>query len=1339
MPKNLNKSSNYLNTIKHTWENKGYKNRKSLALCCTVIRNNCFDLFLMIFYSLLIVGLEFISVMLFRLYIKSFSVNLKERPQYETYQIAIVFFSLKLLVELFKRLANQFQSIVAFKSGFEVNCLIYEKVLKAAAASRNEKVSEGEIVNLMQVDSTKLNSSIQMSPALFTAPIQIIAYTYMLFVYFGISASFGLAIMLLFLVINYFMYRMYQLFFRSNLKNKDKRMGITNETISNLKLLKLYAWEQTYLKRILDARKIEMSLIAKVFCLSIFNVGSSFLSPMLVSFATFVGYQEYAEEMKIEDIMTGLYVFAIISASIRSLPLSLNSVIETLVSMSRIERFIKQDEIEYDNLVRFYDSKNNNEENSNESDVGSKKVMRFRDELNKKALLDDYPEYNDSTFLPKIDEETLEKKKLEMNDIAISINNLSFSWGVETEEKRKREKAEKEKNNQDNKNNKNKKDNKDEDVKEIRDSTILTNNDINNNNTETTIMNNNLDYPVEKHIPTTLKNITLNIKKGEFLGIIGEVGSGKSSLLQAILNNMIILNHTSEQFRSDERIYIAGSVSYVPQVPWIENCTLKENILFNHSYNEEYYKKVLKLCELEPDIEALIGGDLTEIGEKGINLSGGQKARVSLARAIYTNADITILDDPISALDAHVGHEIMTNLIMKELKGKTRVLVTHALQYLNNCDRIIYMKNGRLDWQGDYQELITQDFYTELYQKLEKKNSEVVVNKEEEDIEEDIEDQILNDENLMKKFSLEEDNLAKNNENEDAENNEITDSRDNLRNSRDFEPLNKKLSHKTNKTHKSSISKDKKDNKKDDTKRITVEEDREEGSVAGIIYHKFIQYEGGYFLFFLVLLVMGIWQAMKAISDIWILHWKNDKDPENKWLNLYIYGALGIGSSVFVFIRVWILTSCNMRMSSRVHNEMVTSLVNAPINLYHDTVPKGRILNRLSKDIGLLDTMMMFVSGGIIWTIYTFLGIIVVCSIYSIYSLAFLPVLFIPGYIISNFSNNANRDLTRLESITRSPIGNLLAETIPGAMTIRAYHLEHVYMKKFFNRIDMNYQINMFKAGVLNWFSLLMGMTSLLFLLFLLVWTTVFKKNYNQDSISILITYSLNLQQTLFDLLTYLRLFETTMISMERCLAFTDIPSENPLYLETDKNLIEDKDTYNNESKDTDENNRIKLWPKRGDIEFRNYSVKYRPDTEIVLKNLSFKIKSGQRVGVVGRTGSGKSTLCLSIFRLLEPTEGTIFIDDVDICNVGLTTLRSGLTIIPQDPSLMKGTLRYNIDPLEQFSDEKILDVVKKVGMLYVVENNENGLNQEVSESGTNLSVGEKQLICISRALLRVS
>lgn len=354
----------------------------------------------------------------------------------------------------------------------------------------------------------------------------------------------------------------------------------------------------------------------------------------------------------------------------------------------------------------------------------------------------------------------------------MKIVNGNFTWGKEAPKKKEEKKS--------------------EEVKRLTISS--TNNDMNMSYeskrlTETQIVN-----PAEDAIRTQLKNINLTIHKGEFVGIIGEVGSGKSSLLQSILNNLTIVEENPED---PTRLIINGSISYTSQIPWIQNATLRKNILFNNDFQEFKYNRILEICELKNDLQSLVGGDMTEIGEKGINLSGGQKARVAIARAVYSDTDIYLFDDPISALDSHVGQNVMKNVIMDALKTKTRILVTHALQYLSYCDRIIIMSGGTIKWEGTYEELKENEFFKEYENKLKKQQSgdlSNIKNEEEKKVEE-----VLDEEK--------------------------------------------------------KTGKDKQNNKKEEkVSRITKEEDKEEGNVKLSVYRKYISYTGGFILFFGVLI-----------------------------------------------------------------------------------------------------------------------------------------------------------------------------------------------------------------------------------------------------------------------------------------------------------------------------------------------------------------------------------------------------------------------------------------------------------------------------------------------------
>ena len=750
-----------------------------------------------------------------------------------------------------------------------------------------------------------------------------------------------------------------------------------------------------------------------------------------------------------------------------------------------------------------------------------------------------------------------------------------------------------------------------------------------------------------------LNNINLTVKQGEFICIIGEVGSGKSSLIQAILNNMIILQN------NNTKIIVNGKISYVGQEAWIQNNTVQNNILFYQPYNLEKYQKILNLCELDQDLNSLAGGDLTEIGEKGVNLSGGQKARISLARAMYCDNDIYIMDDPISALDAHVGKNIMHNCIIGYLKGKTRILATHALQYTAFADRIYYMKNGEINWEGTYQELIKQKFYSEFAEKI---NSKIKEEKEKEK---------ENNDNIKKE---------KNNKNKE----------------------NKGVS-----LNKGTIQ------------RITKDEGKEVGKINKKVFMSYFSYIGGLNFCSALMLTLLSWQGLRIMSDLWLGYWSEHQGERSNTFFFIIYGIAAMGGSLFNYLRTRVITSGSINCSTKLHNQMVTSLIKAPINLFHDTVPKGQIFNRLSKDLPTVDTYTMYWFMTLTAFGSSFLGAVFVCSLYEKECLIFLPIFSIVCWLLYRFYINCSRELNRIEGVLNSPILNLVNETIPGTATIRAYNLQDKYIEIFQNKVDEHYKLLYYINGTGQWYLLCLNLLSMIFLTYMVIMTLIHKTKFTPRIIGVILTYSLVLQEDMIEFLSSFSNFENTMTKMERSLSYTKIISERPQSLTSDLSLRD--------------------WPSKGEILFENFNVKYRHDTEIVLKNINFHLEPGEHLGIVGRTGSGKSTISLCLFRILEAYSGSIYIDGVDISKVGLKKLRESITIIPQDSTLMDGTLRYNIDPISCYSDHEIYQVMKKIGFDYILSENKGGLDQKISENGSNLSIGEKQLICITRAILRKS
>ena len=1227
-------STYFYERINRIWEEKGYKNISRHALLWCILRSNLPKILFVFCLSISTAISDYFAVIFIKFFIDYFDKDSDKSSfiyNLELWQLGLCFITLQAMSSFLEIHTLMHMNVIGNRASFELNCFIYKKILQASPSSFTQRASEGEIVNFVQVDSMRLSWMIMTSPNIFINPIQILAYSYLLFDFFSFSFFAGLGILLIFFGINLKISKMFHYYQKKMLAKKDIRMRASTETFENIKILKLYSWEKQFMKKCLMTRKDEMDAMRTRFNVTTLNISLFWLCPCLVACGTLGLYQYLNDRLSISTMLIGLSLFNKLQGPVRSLPGIINNIIESAVSMKRIEDFIRQ--------------------------------PRTIDEYVHKGQYDKNGEY------------------------AIKIENGNFSWGVKQEEKKKKDDEKDDKNSK-----KSSKEKKLETLKDIikdGESHRDTQNKIDDLskdlvpssgretkiediNTDSNIESKNnlikegdhyvkdnckiqIDFPKDVAFDVTLKNINFEVKPGEILGIIGEVGSGKSSLLQAILNCLILLNPNE-----CDGIHINGRIGYASQIPWIQNDTIRNNILFFNEYDPDKYEEILEKCQLKYDLNNFEGKDLTEIGEKGVNLSGGQKVRVSLARTVYENPDIFLFDDPISALDANIGKKIMKELIIKYLKDKTRIVVTHALQYLKYMDRIIYMKGGRIEWVGTYKELHDQEFFVSM-KKLSKLNAESSLN----------------------------DSGSKENEKKN-----------------------------------SNVIKGISDSGREIIK-IIKEEDQEIGSVKMGVYIDYSRYMGGTLFLLMIVFIMSMWQANKGGSDLWLAYWslpenqeESQNDQKSKWIFFGVYCALNFSSVFFIFLRIYLLTVGIIRLGRYLHKDMIIKLVRAPINLFHETIPRGQIFNRLSKDLDALN-FSIFSVGDTLVCFLSCIGSFVLCAIYDLYSIIYMPFVLIVGYFITRFYLKGSRPLTRLEAISRSPILNTISETIPGYASIRAFGKEEVYCKKFYQKINDCFNINICIRGINMWLQEMFKFLSIFYLIYLVTRTCFNEETSTAQSVGITFTYSVVLQDNLGWAFSIAANLENIMISLERCLQYTRIKSEKP-----------------SEIKPKDDELVQKNWPQEGKIRFENYSVRYRPTTEVVLKNLNFQIEGNEKVGVVGRTGSGKSTICLCLFRILEPLEGTIYIDDEDITQMGLDILRRNITIIPQDPCLMEGSLKYNIDPFDTAKDEEIIQILKKIGFEYT-ESDEEILFRKIEQGGSNLSVGEKQLVCIARAILR--
>ncbi|XP_062549081.1 multidrug resistance-associated protein 1-like isoform X2 [Armigeres subalbatus] len=781
----------------------------------------------------------------------------------------------------------------------------------------------------------------------------------------------------------------------------------------------------------------------------------------------------------------------------------------------------------------------------------------------------------------------------------------------------------------------------------------------------------------------TLKNINLTLRKGQLTAIVGSVGTGKSSLISALLGEMEKINGS---------VNTDGRIAYVSQQAWIQNATLRDNILFGKSYDKAKYDRVIECCALKPDLDMLPGGDSTEIGEKGINLSGGQKQRVSLARAVYADAEIYLFDDPLSAVDAHVGKHIFEKVIGPQgiLVRRTRLLVTHGISFLPYVENIFVMKEGEISESGSYQQLIDQkgafaEFLAQHIQDLDDEDEEILI------IHEALPDDIVKREVVKRLASI-------------------------RSNKSDENVPRKRLS------RNESRSSYRKENPNEvDTKleKATLIE-KEESATGAVTFGVYLQYlkAVGLSLGFWAIVLNAINQASGVYASMWLSEWSEDPeaitDTSVRDMYLGVYGALGGVQAIALFIGTIALGLGCLKAAKELHNNLLESSMKMPMSFF-DTTPLGRIINRFSKDVDVMDNTLPTTIRMFLLFFLSVIGVFVVIGISTPIFLAVVPPLLLIYYFIQKVYIATSRQLKRLESVTRSPIYSHFGESISGQSTIRAYNEQARFTHDSEAKVDFNQKVSYPTIIANRWLALRLEILGSLVIVFAALFAVLAKESIGPATVGLSISYALQIANTLSLMVRMTAEVETNIVAVERLSEYTELPRE---------------DAWQKGSVD-------KSWPSDGNVVFKDFKLRYREGLELVIKGISIDVKGGQKIGIVGRTGAGKSSLTLGLFRIVEAAGGQIIIDGVDISQIGLHQLRGRLTIIPQDPVLFSGTLRMNVDPFGTYSDDQVWKALELSHLKLFVKGLPAGLAHEIAENGENLSVGQRQLICLARAVLR--
>uniref|UniRef100_A0A8C8ECB9 Canalicular multispecific organic anion transporter 1 n=1 Tax=Otus sunia TaxID=257818 RepID=A0A8C8ECB9_9STRI len=1101
------------------------------TLCKTFWQN----LLLSVAFKLVHDGLVFVSPQLLKLLIAF--VSDEESFAWQGYLYAILLF----LTALIQSLCLQQYFSLCFQLGIKVRAsliaAIYKKALTMSSATRKES-TVGETVNLMSADAQRFMDMANFVHQLWSSPLQIILSIVFLWGELGPSVLAGIAVMVLLIPINGFLVAKAKAIQVRNMKNKDERMKIMSEILNGIKILKLFAWEPSFEKRVNEIRAHELKDLVNFSYLQSISIFVFTCAPFLVSLASFAVYVLVDENniLDAQKAFTAISLFNVLRFPMAMLPLVLSSLVQTNVSTARLERYLGG--------------------------------------------------------------EDLDSSAIHHNPIAgsaVRFSEATFAW--------------------------------------------------------------------EQDGNAAIRDVTLDIAPGSLVAVVGAVGSGKSSLVSAMLGEM-------ENIKG--HINIQGSLAYVPQQAWIQNATLKDNILFGSELDEARYQQVIKACALLPDLELLPAGDQTEIGEKGINLSGGQKQRVSLARAVYSNADIYVLDDPLSAVDAHVGKYLFKHVLGPKglLQKKTRILVTHSISFLPQVDNIVVLVAGAVSEHGSYSTLLANRGAFAQFLNL--------YGSQEEDASEKITTGTGNTTGLLQ-----------------------------------LEGLCMCLW--VMKTLRPDLPKLK-------GQQLIEKEAVETGKVKFSMYLRYLHAVGLWYSFWVAMGYVGQYAAFVG-TNLWLSAWTDDAERylnqtypvEQRDLRIGVFGALGVSQALFLLFATLLSARGAMRASGVMHQQLLSNILRVPVSFF-DTTPTGRIVNRFAKDIFTIDETipMSFRS----W-LSCFMAIISTLLMISL-ATPFFALIIIPlsifYYFVLRFYVSTSRQLRRLDSVTRSPIYSHFGETVSGLSVIRAYGHQQRFLKQNESTMDIN-QKSVHSWIVSNrWLAIRLEFVGSLVVFFSALLAVISKGTLEGGIVGLSVSSALNVTQTLNWLVRMSSELETNIVAVERVHEYTKVKNEAPWVTEKRP---------------------PRGWPSKGEIQFIDYKVRYRPELELVLQGITCNIASTEKVGVVGRTGAGKSSLTNCLFRLLEAAGGSILIDEVDIATIGLHDLRQNLTIIPQDPVLFTGTLRMNLDPFDQYTDEEVWKALELAHLKTYVQDLPEGLLHLVSEGGENLSVGQRQLVCLARAVLR--
>ncbi|KAK3327224.1 P-loop containing nucleoside triphosphate hydrolase protein [Cercophora scortea] len=1033
-------------------------------------------------------------------------------------------------------------------------------------------------INLMSVDTYRIDQASGLFHIIWTAPLSCIITLALLLVNLTYSALAGFA--LLVIGMPALTVAIKSLFRRRKQINKitDQRVSLTQEILQSVRFVKYFGWESSFLKRLGEIRSQEITAIQVLLSLRNAIMSISLSLPIFASMLAFITYSLSHHDLAPAQVFSSLALFNGLRMPLNMLPMVIGQVTDAWSSISRIQEFLLTEERE-----------------------------------------------DEGTFDPEATN-------------AVEMHDASFTWErtpTQDEEgtvggggaaKAKPVKGQ----------------------KDASKGTSL----------PTDSSGEDANTLVEEREPFKLQNLNFEIGRNELVAVIGTVGSGKTSLLAALAGDMR---------RTSGEVILGASRAFCPQYAWIQNTTVKDNILFGKEFDKGWYGDVIKACALQPDLDMLPHSDLTEIGERGITISGGQKQRLNIARAIYFDADIVLMDDPLSAVDAHVGRHIFDNAILGLMKDKCRILATHQLWVLNRCDRVMWMEGGKIQAIDTFDNLMRD---SEGFRQL------------------------------METTAVEE---------------------------------KKEADHTALVPGDTGASK-----KKKKGKALMQAEERAVASVPWSVYAAYVRASGSMFNAVIILVLLVVSQGANIATSLWLSYWTSDKFGYSMGTYIGVYAGLGAVQALLMFGFMVALSIFGTTSSKTMLGNAITRVLRAPMSFF-DTTPLGRITNRFSRDVDVMDNnltdamRMYFFSVGSIIAVFA-----LIISFFYYFAIALVP-LFLVFLFATSYYRSSAREVKRFESVLRSSLFAKFGEGLSGIATIRAYGLKDRFIEDLRRSIDDMDAAYFLTYSNQRWLSVRLDMIGncLVFTTGILVVTSRFSVSPSIGGL--VLSYILGIVQMIQFTVRQLAEVENGMNAVERLQYYgSELEEEAPL------KTIEVR----------------KSWPEKGEIIFNDVQMRYRAGLPLVLQGLNMHVRGGERIGIVGRTGAGKSSIMSALFRLVELSGGSITIDGLDISTIGLQDLRSGLAIIPQDPTLFRGTVRSNLDPFGEHTDLELWSALRQADLVPAdggpqpaaatapAEGTDASLTRDtgrihldsvVEEDGLNFSLGQRQLMALARALVRGS